>query len=162
MGEKGGRPRLPNHLKVLRGEKRPSRMNQDEPAGPTGAPPMPDWISARSAQHWDRLRPQLLAMGTLARCDDGVLTVYCESLALLEYASEKLREAGENGEGYLSVTNGGYESPSAWFTIRSKAIEQLLKAASHLGLTASARSSIRATPEGKPKPASPYDEFRRA
>jgi phage terminase small subunit len=76
--------RKPTALKVLSGTLRPSRVNVNEPQPPPGAKP-PPWLPrggpARKA--WNRLAPELTAVGVLKSTDADALALVC--MAMAEY-----------------------------------------------------------------------------
>ena len=81
MGRRGPAP-TPTNLRVLKGD-RPYRINQAEPR-PRDLPPVPpDWLTPGARAEWDRVAPDLAAMGTAKAVDASALAAYCEAVALL-------------------------------------------------------------------------------
>jgi len=81
-----GRPAKPAVLHVLQGNR--SRKNFDEliaevkePAVPVCAPPMPDVLSDVAVAEWERLIPDLMALGLVSRMDQMALATYCQAYA---------------------------------------------------------------------------------
>ncbi len=68
-----------------------------------------------------------------------MFAAHCDTAARFAEVCEKLEEI----EGALDRTPNGYEVQSAWFTVRSKLFDQLVKSAREFGLTPAARSAIK-------------------
>jgi P27 family predicted phage terminase small subunit len=93
MGRRGPAPK-PTNLRLLHGEHRPSRINGAEPQ-PRDVPPVrPGWLTSAAAEEWDRVVPDLAAMGTAKNCDATCLGAYCEAVARLRTASAIVAKAG--------------------------------------------------------------------
>lgn len=99
--ENSGRRPAPNKLKLLRGVDRASRLNPDEPKPPDGEVRMPEALSARAAEVWQRLAPICVTMGTLTTADVQAFGTLCELQATLEMAS-----AQKNAEAFAPFTVG--------------------------------------------------------
>jgi phage terminase small subunit len=84
-----GRPRRPNHLKILAGE-REDRINRGEPLpAETGVtPPAP--LTAGAEKVWNRLAPDLIDKGCLTSWDTDLFTVFCESAATYHDCRERM------------------------------------------------------------------------
>jgi P27 family predicted phage terminase small subunit len=92
MGRRGPAP-SPTSLRVLKGD-RPYRINQAEPRPRDQSPVKPRWLSAKGAAEWDRVAPDLDAMGTAKAVDAAGLAAYCEAVALLETLAELVARSG--------------------------------------------------------------------
>ncbi|MCE0938160.1 phage terminase small subunit P27 family [Pseudomonas kurunegalensis] len=81
-----GRPAKPASLHLLQGNR--SKKNFDElieeiksPAVPVAAPPMPDVLSDDAVAEWERLIPDLMALGLVSTLDQMALATYCQAYA---------------------------------------------------------------------------------
>ncbi|OUM34760.1 terminase [Pseudomonas putida] len=81
-----GRPGMPASLHILQGNR--SKKNFDElieeiksPAVPVVAPPMPDVLSDDAVAEWERLIPDLTALGLISTLDQMALATYCQAYA---------------------------------------------------------------------------------
>ena len=92
MGRRGPAP-SPTALRVLKGD-RPYRINAAEPQPRDEPPARPGWLSARAAQEWDRVAPDLASMGTAKAVDSTALAAYCEAVALLVTLAEVVAKSG--------------------------------------------------------------------
>lgn len=92
MGRRGPAP-SPTSLRVLKGD-RPYRINQAEPKPRDRPPERPAWLSVKAAAEWERIIPDLTAMGTAKAVDAMGLAAYCEAVALMETLAELVTRAG--------------------------------------------------------------------
>jgi P27 family predicted phage terminase small subunit len=132
MGKRGPRPQ-PTALKLAKGERRPSRVNRDEPTlpEPTTLRP-PKGLPVIAKREWKRLAPLLQASGVLRETDLTCLENYCRAFADLRLFEEKAAELGPE----LSVAKGFASA------VRQLRI-QVNQLARELGLTPSSRAAIR-------------------
>lgn len=88
-----GRPPQPAHLRVLAGDKRPSRARGPEPAPRAldvePPPDLPDELRAV----WDRTLAELTHMGLVTSADVDALVTYCEAV-VMRRAAYKLVPSG--------------------------------------------------------------------
>jgi P27 family predicted phage terminase small subunit len=133
--------KLPTELKILRGTLRKCRENKNEPKPEVEIPDCPAHLTPEAKTEWRRLSKELHALGILTKLDRAVLAAYCQSWGRLVEAETHLRD-----EGPLIKTPGGFEQPSPWLAISSKALTHLKAFATQLGLTPVARSSVSAVP----------------
>lgn len=94
------KPRVPHHLKILRGERRPSRLGPRTPSRSLGVgAERPDWLSPEATAVWDRLAPQLTEARILSELDGLALATLCVmQAAFIRWAKqgkESVRIAGE-------------------------------------------------------------------
>jgi phage terminase small subunit len=123
----GPRPR-PKAVKLLRGERRPSRVNYREPQAPFGVGPPPDHLSPPAQQVWSELRPALERAGVVTTLDVTAFELLVDAVA--EYRWHRARP--------------GHEAFAAgcW-----KRVARLLP---EFGLTPSARSRLAVSPSAAP------------
>lgn len=72
-----GNPKLPNHLKLIRGTDRPNRMTRDDLQFPLaeGEVPAPDWLRPEAQDYWQHIVLVLQAKQVLTVADLGALEV---------------------------------------------------------------------------------------
>lgn len=130
-----GRPRRPNHLKILAGE-REDRINRGEPlpAETSVTPPVP--LTAGAQKVWDRLAPDLFDKGCLSSWDTDLFTVFCESAATYHECRERM------GTDYISDGSTQNTVPSAYWKVMRDCIETMTRIGSRFGLTPSDRAGI--------------------
>ena len=101
------RPRKPTQLKVLQG----SRVRSDREAASNAAqpkidiPPCPDWLDAKSRRQWDKIAPQLVALGLLSVIDGDLFGAYAETSARYGDVCSKL----ENVDDWIGTTPNGFK-----------------------------------------------------
>lgn len=147
-----GRRAEPAQAKVLRGNFRPD-IHFHGPKVEQGLPPCPKWLGRPAKKHWSAIGGQLAAAGLISIIDGDVFAAHCDTVARFAEVCEKL----QNVEQSLDGTPNGFLVQSAWFTVRSKLFEQLIKGAREFGLTPAARSAIKA-PEQQQLPLGGWDD----
>ena len=126
MGERGPVP-IPH---ARRRNKRLSTGKRIEVA----APEMPDDLDGEAAAEWERIVPEIEAMGLIATLDRGVLIRYCRGWAAWVDLDEKLRSTGLLVQG---ARDGLVRNP-LWM-MRSDVEATLEALGKQLGLTPAAR-----------------------
>lgn len=137
-----GRKPLPTALKILRGETRPSRINQNEPQPARTAPKMPPWLHEPARKIWKQLVKQLAEMNVLSSADEAVMACYCVTYARMQQAEVKVRETG----GDVVRSPNGFPQVNPWLSIQREAQKELKGLAIELGLTPCARTKIKVQP----------------
>lgn len=137
MGRRGPAPN-PTALRLLHGETKPSRINRNEPRPRRLLPEMPDWLSGGAAEEWERVMPDLIAMGTASAADTIPLACYCEAVARFKVASDLVAKAGlmiRDRDGQVRKNPAvGQARDAAW---------EVLRWAREFGLTPAARQPLR-------------------
>ena len=129
------RPRRPNHLKILAGE-REDRINRNEPT-PTETSVAPATPLSPAAQAiWDRLAPDLEDKGCLTPWDADLFSVFCESAATY-YETRALIGSSYAVQG--SVKNAVVNP--LWRVLKDCA-EAMARIGARFGLTPSDRAGI--------------------
>lgn len=135
MGRRGPAP-LPTAIKLLHGERRPQRLNPDEPTPRPGRPVRPRDLGPEASAVWRRvLRDQ--APGVIRAAHRDVLRAYCEAVA---HYSEAVRLYAASGP---LIRRGGSFVKNPLHQIVRDNRDQLRLFARELGLTPSALSGLR-------------------
>ena len=128
MGERGPTP-------IPHARRRNKRASTGKTI-PVAAPEMPDDFDGEAAAEWERVVPEIEAMGLVATLDRAVLIRYCRGWADWWLLDEKLRDTGLLVKGARNGT--GLVRNPLWM-MRSD-IENTLEAlGKQLGLTPAAR-----------------------
>jgi P27 family predicted phage terminase small subunit len=77
-GDVQGRPPKPAALKILEGNRGRRPINEGPKFRPI-APECPAWLSEQAQDEWERLAPQLEALGLLTEADMTDFAGYCQS-----------------------------------------------------------------------------------
>lgn len=136
MGKRGPQP-YPNNVRVLHGEK-PYRINRAEPRPRDGDVVKPAWLSEKAGAEWDRVAPDLVAMGTAKPVDATGLAAYCEAVALLETLSDLVAKSGP-----LLVGRDGLAHKNPAVAQRRDASVEVRMWAREFGFTPAARQPLR-------------------
>jgi P27 family predicted phage terminase small subunit len=150
MGARGPAP-TPTTILKARGNPHAKKRAEIEPQDEIAAPAMPSGLPKEAQDHWRWIVPRLVARGTLAEADLGMLAAMCVEWA--DYIGavrtlEKLRASRSKFAGHM------IDHPRV---IKNSAYDRYKQAADRFGLSPSAKSRVQATPAEK-KPAVPAAE----
>jgi P27 family predicted phage terminase small subunit len=135
-----GPPKKPVALRVLSGERRPSRVNYHEPKMLPHVPACPTTLSDKARPVWDAVVAQLRPSRMLSDVDAYVLAVFCEHVINHQEEVALVRASG-----YLLQRDGAMVKNPLVGMMRNEAhVIRLL--AGEYGLTPAARASIVAPP----------------
>jgi len=128
-----GRKKTPNELKKLTGSK------YYNPLVPTadGKPVCPSWLSDYAKLEWRYIVPLLDGKHILDKTDRSVLIAYCDAVGRLREASEALQI-----EPAVITTKNDNLIQSPWVGIRNKASADVVRYASELGCSPTARGRV--------------------
>ena len=145
MGRRGPSP-APTKLKLLRGERRPSRVNYREPKPAAGLPQMPADLAPGASVAWQRVMAGLGPTGVLTAVDHDVLRAYAEVVDRYVAAAIALAASGP----LIRGTRGGELVRNPLHAIVRDNATLLITLARELGTTPSARSGLRAPQSAEP------------
>jgi len=140
-------------MKLAKGERRPSRVNYQEPALPTvdQAPEPPAGLASVGKAEWKALARHLTKAGVLTLADLTALENYCRSLSDLRRYEASAKRAGPE----LAIAKG-YQG----MVVKLRA--QCSQLAQQFGLTPSSRSTVKALKKPGEQTASPAERYLRA
>lgn len=142
-----GRKPKPTHLKIVGGEKRPSRVKKGEPAANLGTADAPIWLSARATEIFDQISATLHGMG-IASPDNMHAQALCASrLEEVEILTAVIEDSGR------TYKSAGLVKARPEVSMRSEAMRHAQSLLAEFGLTPSARTKVSA---GKAPEANPF------
>ena len=135
-----GRPVIPTHLKILRGNpgKRVSDIKTEEPKPPVVIPSCPKHVQGEARKEWRRITKELALLELIAKLDRAAVAAYCVQWARWVEAENKLM-----AEPTIFKTPTGYPIQSPWLAISNKALELMHKYLTEFGLTAASRTRLK-------------------
>jgi P27 family predicted phage terminase small subunit len=134
-----GRKPKPTYLKVLDGNPGKRPLNDREPVPTQGVPPRPEWLDEEARTEWERIVPELAAMGLMARADRAALAAYCTAWSRWVAAEAQVRKYGT----IVKSPEKGFPMKSPYLCVADQALETMRKLMVEFGLTPSSRSRIR-------------------
>ena len=137
ISSRGGRGRRkPRVLRELNGNagKRPLPI---EPKLEPCAPAPPEDLEGEARAEWDRIVPELLALGLLTRIDRSALVGYCEAWGEVRECQAVIRAGGRTYE-----TSIGQICTRPEVKIRDAAWGRVLRFLGEFGLSPSSRSKV--------------------
>lgn len=133
-----GRKPKPTEAKRLAGNPGKRKFPEDEPQLPVEAPDAPEWLDTEALAEWNRMAPQLLAAGTLAKAYRAPLASYCESWSRYVAAVAKVVETG----GEVVKSPAGFPILNPYSSVRNRAQAQMQSLAAEFGLTPSSKTRV--------------------
>jgi P27 family predicted phage terminase small subunit len=128
-------------------------------------PSVPEHLTDDAKVEWGRVCNELYEAGLLSKIDRAILACYCQAYGawieadriLADFAA-KAKEKHDPGRGYLIMTINGNVIQNPAVGVRNKAMADVAKYATDLGMTPSARSRVTAKPpiEADSDPAAKY------
>jgi len=141
-----GRTPQPTAVQVAKGERRPSRVNYEEPHldAPSGVEP-PHGLQGAGLAEWTRQIQHLSERGVLTTADLTAFEDYCRALTDLRRYEAKARKAGLE----LAIAKG-YQG----MVVKLRA--QVNQLRQQCGLTPASRTGVKAHPKPTESPAERY------
>jgi P27 family predicted phage terminase small subunit len=93
VGKRGPAP-MPTPLKVMHGERRPSRLNRSAPKPKGNLPTMPGDMSEQAQVVWKRQLEAMGATGILTAVDSDSLRAYCDAVVRYQQSAPMLESTG--------------------------------------------------------------------
>lgn len=137
-----GRKPKPTHLKLLEGEKNKDRINRNEPKPTPIAPKCPKHLGKEAKKQWKLLAPELERIGLLTKIDGATFAAACQAYDRWIQAEKEIRESGL----LIETPNKSLQIHPA-LSIANRAMDQLRKFCSELGMTPTSRARISIKPE---------------
>lgn len=159
MARPPGRKPLPSYLKVVKGTARKSRENKAEAKLDLARPMPPPELSDDAKVEWGRVSDILYKTGILTEIDRGILAAYCQSYGRWMQAERTLAKMAKMDEGtgaLMLKTQAGNTIQNPLVGIANKAMADMARYATDLGMTPSARSRVQAKPREEDDPAAKY------
>ncbi len=136
MGRRGPAP-TPTKVKRLRGETRPSRLNDHEPMPSAALPKMPADMDPDAKAVWRRVLRDMGHTGVIRSADADVLRCYCEAVSRYAAAARLYAQTGP-----LTRRDGNLVKNPLHQVTRDNA-DEVRQFARELGLSPSARVGLR-------------------
>src|SRR5262249_37175962 len=144
-------PRVPTHLKLIRGNpgKRPLNKREPQPKGLLSE--APDWLTPDQKAGWDYALTHA-PLGLLRKLDRSILAVWVVAESLHAEANQKVRALG-----LIVKAPGGAPIQNPFLPIINKQALIMLRAANELGFSPAARTRIQMPDDSQAAPQE--DEF---
>jgi P27 family predicted phage terminase small subunit len=113
----------------------------------------PEYLTEGARAEWNRLAPELLKIGLLTVADITTFAGYCTAFDRWQTAERNIHEST-----MVLETATGYPMINPWVTISKQQQLQMIKFASELGISATARARLAKDP--KQDPASEEEQLK--
>lgn len=140
-----GRKPKPLELKQLEGDIHKARWNLNAPKPKKNRPPCPRIIKGHAKQEWNRIVPELEALGLLTNIDMAALVAYCkawERAYIAELKIEELSNMSPSQIAYLHKTTNGNLIINPLLSVANKAYDQMKSFITEFGMTPASRTRI--------------------
>jgi P27 family predicted phage terminase small subunit len=153
---KRGRPPIPTHLRLLRGN--PAKMplppgTEPQPRGYTECPGPPTRLKDEARDEWNRIAPELFRLGLLTQADIRTLALYCDAYGEWCDARDALFAMKEDDPqlfGFLVRNANGNLAANPIVKILAHARMQMERFGLEFGLTPASRSRLTSKPLDEP------------
>jgi P27 family predicted phage terminase small subunit len=153
MSPRGKKPK-PTHLKLVTGTFRRHRAPKHEPMPERAIPSMPPELSGDARAEWALVSADLHRLGLLTRIDRAVLAAYCAACGRWTSAERELRKL--DASALLVKTKLGNVIQHPLIGVANTAARDMVRYATELGMTPSARARISVPAPADGDPASKY------
>jgi P27 family predicted phage terminase small subunit len=151
MGSRGPKP-APSNVRLLTSA-RPTVTTTDLADGVhprVEAPDAPSHLSREARKEWDRIVPELTALGLLARIDRAALALYCQAWGRLQVVERalsseqnRLADDGKDPSGALvTVTPSGFSREAVLSRLAGDLGQQVDRYLAAFGMSPSSRSRV--------------------
>jgi P27 family predicted phage terminase small subunit len=131
----------PTTIKRLEGNPGKRALNENEPEPTRGCTP-PAWLPTGALAEWDRVYPELDALGLATVVDQAALACWCVAVDMLERATLRLIPTKKNPTPEVQVTDKGYECVSGVELMRRQAMKDIRAFCQEFGFSPASRSRI--------------------
>lgn len=147
-GGKGGRPRKPDHLKIVAGTAQPCRMNKNAPKPSARDPEPPEFLNHRAQEIFRSLTGILKGMGVSSADHVDMLMMLAMRLEEIELLYDLVNDPSI-GRVYITTNTMGDKSFKSRPEVAqlNNAMRHAQSLLSEFGLSPSAVGKVSATPE---------------
>lgn len=151
-----GRPRKPDHLKIVAGTDQPSRMNRRMPIATKALPSPPEYLTERAAEWFQRVLGILDRMG-IASAD------YVDMLAIGAETFDEIRDCAtvveDCGRTYFvtTATCDRVPRPRPEVAMRNEAFRRLRVILNEFGLSPASVAKVSVAPDDTDNPWAEFD-----
>src|SRR3990170_1398758 len=151
MARPGPKPMPDNVVRLTGGSDKTHRPLPESIKTETEIPTCPSWLSSMAKTKWKEITKELARYDLISTLDKDALTIYCDTYGTFRQMCEEIQrltgidtstEEGEKKYGVIQLTPGNYKTVSAYWIVRNRSVEQMLKIGEQFGLTPSARVRV--------------------
>jgi P27 family predicted phage terminase small subunit len=150
-----GRPAKPPALHILQGNR--SKKNFEEmineikaPPVPVAAPPMPSFLNDEAVLEWERVVPDLIALGLIATLDLMALATYCQAygdwLRFQRLIAQKNADSVDGLGGDVQTFKTGAQQLHVLRQLANDAEKRANAAGAQFGFSPMARRNLKTAP----------------
>ncbi|MGF6932971.1 P27 family predicted phage terminase small subunit [Paraburkholderia sp. UCT70] len=143
-------PRKPTALRIIEGNRGHRPIPKNEPKPRRGVPKPPAHLDSYALAEWDRITPELDAIGMLSTVDGTTLAAYCQCVSRWMQAEESIQrmKARDKLTSALMIkTSNGNAIQNPLVGVANRAMLMAIRFASEFGMSPAARARLSAMPD---------------
>ncbi|MBB5469362.1 P27 family predicted phage terminase small subunit [Paraburkholderia sp. CI2] len=143
-------PRKPTALRIIEGNRGHRPIPKNEPKPRRGVPKPPAHLDSYALAEWDRITPELDAIGMLTTIDGTTLAAYCQCVSRWMQAEESIQrmKARDKLTSALMIkTSNGNAIQNPLVGVANRAMLMAIRFASEFGMSPAARARLSAMPD---------------
>lgn len=146
-------PRKPTALRVIQGNPSRRPLPKNEPKPRRGIPVPPPHLDAYARAEWDRITPELLAVGLLTSIDGVTLAAYCQCVSRWTQAEEaiaRMKARDKLTSALMIKTINGNAIQNPLIGVANRAMHMAIRFAAEFGMSPAARARFAAMTPNEP------------
>lgn len=132
-----GRKPIPRNLRLVTGNTRPDRLNDDEPIVAVEAPPAPDHLDEDAVRIFDETAQVLAGMRVMSAADTAALAIYATTCVRMHDANEKVKASG-----MVVMSSKRTPMKNPYLIIAQQSERDCMRILAEFGLTPSSRTRV--------------------
>lgn len=143
-----GKPK-PTALRIIEGNRSKRPLPKNEPKPRVGIPQPPAQLDAYATAEWNRIAPELEAIGLLSTIDGTTLAAYCQCVSRWMQAEEaiaKMKARDKLTSGLMIKTSNGNAIQNPLVGVANRSMLMAIRFASEFGMSPAARARLAALP----------------
>jgi P27 family predicted phage terminase small subunit len=147
-------PRKPTALRIIEGNRGHRPLPKHEPKPRRGIPQPPAHLDAYARAEWDRITPELDAIGMLSAIDGTALAAYCQCVSRwmqAEEAIQRMKARDKLTSALMIKTTNGNAIQNPLIGVANRAMHMAIRFAAEFGMSPAARARLSALPD-EPNP----------
>ncbi|HEY2024608.1 phage terminase small subunit P27 family [Paraburkholderia sp.] len=139
----------PTALRVIEGNRARRPMPKNEPRPRRGIPKPPAHLDSYALAEWDRITPELDAIGLLSTIDGTTLAAYCQCVSRwmqAEEAIQRMKARDKLTSALMIKTSNGNAIQNPLIGVANRAMHMAIRFAAEFGMSPAARARLDALP----------------
>jgi P27 family predicted phage terminase small subunit len=139
----------PTALRLIEGNRSKRPLPKNEPHPRSGIPQPPKHLDAYAMAEWNRIAPELEAIGLLSTIDGSALAAYCQCISRWMQAEEalaRMKARDKLTSGLMIKTSNGNVIQNPLLGVANRAMLMAIRFSCEFGMSPAARARLSAMP----------------